>query len=98
MKLTIPTICKRVSSYHPRIRDMVRQPDASLRGYSDVGCYPIFYLTTDHMGGDPQVACPECATRAHEYGCMVTHAEVNWETQDLECENCNETIDAAYEA
>lgn len=96
MTFNIPTVSARVASYHERVRPHVRQPDATLEAYAWPGGYPLYYLTADNRGHDVQVACPACATKAHEYGCTVTHAEANWEDPDLICGNCNERIESAY--
>ncbi len=91
MRLNIPTVCARVSAYHERIRPYVLQPNAELQAFTSLGCYPIFYLDSYS-----DVLCPTCATNAHEYGEVITHADINWEDPDLWCEHCNERIEAAY--
>lgn len=70
--------------------------------YAWPGGYPIYYVTVD--GG---VLCPKCA---NENLAETTNADpdtldeqwaiqgndVNWEDEDLICDNCNQKIESAY--
>lgn len=69
--------------------------------YADGG-YPLFAITTD--GG---CLCPSCVKENYRIiresqrdncrdGWQVDAIAVNWESSDLYCDNCNETIEAAY--
>lgn len=63
-------------------------PDGTLRAYSDVGCYPIFYVSRDR-----ECYCAECADEERH---TITAADANWEDPDLYCESCGERIESAY--
>jgi hypothetical protein len=71
--------------------------------YTSVGGYPVYFITSD--GG---CLCYKCA-QAHEAdileaiengdqagGWHVSAVDVNWESR-LDCDNCSEQIEAAYD-
>lgn len=61
------------------------------------GGYPVFYVTKD--GG---VLCPDCANRnllltlEGDAQWRIVASEINYEDQDLTCDHCGKTIQAAY--
>ena len=55
-----------------------------MKKYTSIGCYPIFYITSDHR--------PICADCAHPS--FLGH--VNWENPNLYCADCDERIESAY--
>jgi len=75
----------------PEMMDELTMKDGSLRSFSYVGGYPIFYLCTQDG-----VMCPECATEFLAEGETLSAAEVNWESM-MFCERCDEEIESAYE-
>lgn len=73
--------------------------DGSIRRYTELGCYPIFYLCADNG-----VLCPACVQSERpdvpeaeqEPWWKVVAADVNWEDQELTCDHCNGKIESAY--
>ena len=69
-----------------------------VRRYSSVGCYPIFYVTTDNG-----CLCPRCVNDNFDQCCdpdddqwyVTTHA-ANWENTDRTCDHCSLPIESAY--
>lgn len=75
--------------------------------FSSVGCYPIFYLTSDG-----ESLCADCvnseiesiddairdhATNPREHsGWRIVAADVNWENPAMICAHCNKRIESAY--
>jgi hypothetical protein len=65
--------------------------------HSDLGGYPLFYLTAD-MG----VLCPCCAnenmrlTLDGDDQWRIVAVEINYEDEDLMCDNCYQKIASAY--
>lgn len=76
-----------------------RFPDDTLRAYTSVGCYPIFYVTHDGS-----CLCAKCATSDGQTNdpddpqWFLTGADIHWEGDPLICEHCNESIEPAYPA
>lgn len=62
-----------------------------LRRFTNVGCYPLFYVTRK-CG----VLCAECAGENDYQDDPVDGAEVNWEAPDLYCDACSQRIESAY--
>lgn len=63
------------------------------RSFTDVGCYPIFYIDEED-----DVRCAECAdvTIHDDDEPQIVAAKVNWEDPALHCV-CGERIESAYE-
>jgi hypothetical protein len=68
--------------------------------YAWPGGYPIFYITKDNG-----VLCPKCANMAlkekltgdkDDPQWYIIAMDVNWESEDLYCDHCNEHIISAY--
>jgi hypothetical protein len=70
--------------------------------YTSLGGYPVFSLCRD--GG---ILCPHCVkeNRGQIYLAMLNRddkqweievSDINWESLDLYCDNCNEFIESAY--
>ena len=65
--------------------------------YAWPGGYPIFYLCADNG-----VLCPVCANKnqhldnADDPQWHVVAMDINWEDEDMRCDNCNEHIQSAY--
>lgn len=55
--------------------------------YTSMGTYPIFYLSSIDM-----VLCPCCAHERNE----PMNRHINYEIEDLYCDECNEEIEKAY--
>lgn len=64
-----------------------------LRSFTDVGCYPIFYVNEDD-----DLLCPECATvtLTDEDLSQIVSADVNWEDPAMFCAECGARIESAY--
>ena len=73
--------------------EVLRLPtDANPRRFTDIGCYPLFYL--DSQGS---VLCPRCAGTAEgDHGEQMAACDINWEDPDLFCDECSERIESAY--
>ena len=66
-----------------------KMPDGSLRRFTKVGGYPIFYLDKNN-----EALCPECASVPDEE--KIGGALVNWEDESLYCDECGGSIECAY--
>jgi hypothetical protein len=62
-------------------------PSGKLRAFTDVGGYPLIYLTKAN-----DVLCAKCATDDDS----VTACDVHWEGEPLTCDECSEEIESAY--
>jgi hypothetical protein len=76
-----------------------RFADGSIRKYTDLGGYPVFYLTED--SGVLCAACvqterPDVADADQASDWKVVAADVNWEDPDLYCDHCSDRIESAY--
>ena len=69
-----------------------RDAAGNLPSHAWPGGYPIYYL--DKQGN---VLCAKCASRDIDDAAAVVAADINWES-DLECDDCDEEIERAYEA
>jgi hypothetical protein len=65
--------------------------NGKLAAYAWPGMYPLFYFDADNM-----VLCVECARDNDEDNVPIVSAHINWEDEDLYCEDCNESIESAY--
>lgn len=75
--------------------------DQVSQGYTSVGSYPLFALTVDGS-----CLCPSCvreekdlilgAHENHDKQWQIDAVDVNWESEDLICDNCYELIECAY--
>ncbi len=78
--------------------------------FTSTGCYPVFCVV-EHLEcrvyPTHETWCPECANRAAwaipteednegDEGLLLFAFEVNYERQDLRCEQCDERIESAY--
>lgn len=69
-----------------------------VRQYSDVGGYPLFYVTanSEALCADcVQAELPQCQDPNEPSWFVVAHA-VNWEDPDLCCDHCGDRIESAY--
>lgn len=58
--------------------------------YTSVGTYPLFYITNSYH--THMILCPHCAHERKES--MDRH--INYEIQDLYCDECEDQIESAY--
>ena len=65
-----------------------KMTDGSLRRFTMVGGYPIFYATKKD-----EALCAECAADRPD---DVERESVNWENESLHCDECSEKIECAY--
>lgn len=75
--------------------------DQVSQGYSSIGSYPLFAFTVDGS-----CLCPSCvreekglileAYENHDKQWQIDAVDVNWESQDLTCDNCYQAIECAY--
>jgi hypothetical protein len=70
-----------------------RDSKGRLRKYTDLGCYPIFYVTKEC-----NVLCTKCASaeELHPTDDIVVAADVNYEDSDMHCDACGDRIESAY--
>jgi hypothetical protein len=68
----------------------------SVPEFTEVGMYPIYYITSDG------ILCPDCVNGnldlcrdKDDHGWYVVASEVNWESL-LYCDNCSNDIVSAY--
>ena len=78
--------------------DAHRMENGKLPTYAWPGGYPLFYVTAD--GG---ILCPKCAndnitllTDPDDRQWYVIGVDTNYEDDTLQCDNCNQLIEAAY--
>ena len=77
--------------------DELRLSNGELPTVSSLGCYPLFYLTDCN-----EVVCPECANTEEAFqesdfpGDNLVSVDVNYESECLYCEVCDERIPSAY--
>jgi hypothetical protein len=94
MIFRVPTIMQNLSRVAESLRPLVRA-DGTLRAYTEIGCYPIFYVSVDN-----DCLCPTCASKASETlmrdSDRVVACDVNWEDPDLLCDACETRIESAY--
>ncbi len=70
--------------------------------YTSYGCYPLFLLLTDGATlcwtcahEERAAICRSAITKSND-GWRPAGVQVNWEDQDLYCDNCSAGIEAAY--
>jgi len=63
-----------------------RMPDGSIRRFTSIGSYPIFYVQSGH-----RALCPGCADGVED---LTRHP--NWEDPALYCDECEQRIESAY--
>jgi hypothetical protein len=77
--------------------DKLRPIRRQWRTYTDLGGYPLFYVTRDNG-----VLCPACANRnlkltlGDDPQWRIVDCDVNYEDPELYCDNCSERIESAY--
>lgn len=76
-----------------------RFSDGTVRKYTDVGCYPIFYLTAD--GAVLCASCvqserPDVPDNEQATDWRIEAVDINWEDQALLCDHCSSIIESAY--
>jgi len=77
--------------------DILRPIRREWRKYTDLGGYPMFYVTKDNG-----VLCPDCAnknlklTLGDDPQWQIADADINYEDHSLYCDNCSGMIEAAY--
>jgi hypothetical protein len=69
---------------------LLRRPDGTLDAYVWPGGYPIYYFDAEN-----NTLCPICAAK-EGYSSPVTHWDINWEDNDLTCDDCYKPIESAY--
>lgn len=78
---------------NPHIVVLTREGAATntVAAYSGVGCYPIFYFTSE------SALCAHCVQK--DLDDLVDHVrghEVNWEDPAMYCGSCGKRIESAY--
>lgn len=69
-----------------------RDNDGKLSSFAWPGGYPIFYLDKENS-----VLCPDCANKSEEVPQFrPIAAEVNYEDNELFCDQCSQRIESAY--
>ena len=77
--------------------DIIRPIRRKWRTFTDLGGYPLFYVTKD-CG----VLCPKCAnknlklTLGDDPQWRIVDCDINYEDTSLYCDNCNELVESAY--
>lgn len=66
-----------------------RNKDGSLPAFTDLGGYPIFYVSKAGLA-----LCAKCASR--ECDDPVVDADVHWEGEAITCDDCGAEIESAY--
>ena len=95
MILNVPNAWKRTARYAEKIRPHVNEKTGKLYGYSNVGCYPIFYVGEErYRKGSLVILCPECASDPSGEE-KIVDCDANWEDPNLFCE-CGKRIESAY--
>lgn len=87
-----------------RIIETVSDVKSALRygNYSDVGGYPLFFITSDGSALSFESARDNfyqvCYSIKHDIndGWKITGVDINYEDNDLYCEHSGEKIDCAY--
>ena len=67
--------------------------DGALPKYAWPGGYPLFYLDAGN-----NLLCPKCANANEEYNDKLVAYDVNYEDQNMHCDDCGARIEPAYEA
>ena len=84
------------------LTEMIRNDSGEIATYAWPGGYPLYYACKD--GG---VLCAKCVNANIKLildatledlntGWEVAGADINYEDQELTCDNCNAQIEAAY--
>lgn len=80
--------------------NLPRMANGELDEYAWPGGYPLFYVVKDPTDlYSAYVVCPKCAKQVEadaESVERVVAGHVNWEDEDLYCENCGAQIECAY--
>ena len=58
--------------------------------YTEMGLYPLYYVTTDW-----DIICPDCAN-SERYQDTICLQAINWESNNTYCDDCNKRIGSAY--
>jgi len=73
------------------LHDYILKSTGKLRKYTDLGCYPLLYVTKSN-----QCLCADCATNNDEDYDPIVAVDANWENPLLFCDDCNNRIESAY--
>ena len=68
-------------------REALTMSDGKLRAFTDIGGYPLFYITKAH-----DIVCAPCATNEEK----IATCGVHWEGEPIVCDECNKEIESAY--
>jgi len=74
--------------------ELPRNDNGKLQSFAWPGGYPIFYLDSRSS-----VLCPDCANTEEASVCKtsdIVAADVNYEDNDLYCDECSKRIESAY--
>lgn len=78
------------------IETIIRLENGNLPAYAWPGGYPIYYRDNDGL-----ILCPQCANNIDKNtsGCWVkvVYFAINYENEDLYCQECAAEIECAYE-
>ena len=55
------------------------------------GLYPLFYVDDQN-----NCLCPACANKHEEYSGEIVAYDVNWEDDNMYCDDCSKRIESAY--
>lgn len=59
--------------------------------YAWPGGYPLFYISKQN-----NICCPECANREVDQSDEIIAMDINYEDDDLYCDDCGKKIESAY--
>ena len=76
--------------------NLPRHSNGKLMSFSEWGMYPLFYFDKQCS-----VLCPECANKSEEINAgfpdfLPKHVDVNYEDEELYCDDCSRKIESAY--
>jgi hypothetical protein len=84
----------------PKVKKLIHALSgrAQFSKYTDYGSYPLTYLSCDvNRPHDLSILCPSCATEAiRSQTHRVIDADVNYENQELYCDDCGNQLVPAY--
>ena len=74
-----------------KLQKLTDENKGKLPSFAWPGGYPIFYLDNQN-----NVLCPECANKHNEYSGTIIAHDINWEDNNLYCNDCSKRIESAY--
>jgi len=74
-----------------KLQKLANENNGELPHVAWPGLYPMFYI--DDQGN---TLCPKCANKHDEYSGTIIEYTINWEDENLYCDDCSEKIESAY--